>query len=37
MRELVDSTCELLVQLGGPGALRAVQHVIPRYCYFDPK
>ncbi|KAG1675463.1 hypothetical protein FOA52_001762 [Chlamydomonas sp. UWO 241] len=33
---LIDDTLELMVLLGGPGALAVVQKVIPRYTYFSP-
>lgn len=37
LTEVIDSTLDLLVQEGGPPALKAIKHVIPTYTYFDPK
>lgn len=37
LTELIDSTLDLLVEVGGPQALKAVKHAIPTYSYHNPK
>jgi hypothetical protein len=37
LKSVINTTLDLMVTLGGPGALSLVQNYIPRYCYFDPK
>ena len=37
LSQVIDGTLDLMVTLGGPGALAVVQRYIPRYSYFNPK
>jgi len=37
LTELIDSTLDLLVSVGGRQALQAIKAAVPTYSYFDPK